>query len=126
MTLNDAPSAARSLGTAPSDAGACSSIAVAAHASSTITPPCPAARAFADVKATVPKSASANVRQRSPELVHADGASAIHSAEDTSGDAMKRRFVKDVFRVRFFSCTMTRWPLTVTFAEILLPGKTLS
>jgi hypothetical protein len=39
---------------------------------------------------------------------------------------MKRRFVKDVFRVRFFSCTMTRWPLTVTFAEILLPGKTLS
>jgi hypothetical protein len=39
---------------------------------------------------------------------------------------MKRRFVNEVFRVRFFRFTITSWPFTVTFAEILLPGKTLS
>ena len=81
---------------------------------------------MAELNATVPKSASGSVRQRNPRAVARDGASAIHSADDTSGAAMTSRFVNEVLRVRFFSCTVTSVPLTVTFAEIRLPGKIFS
>ena len=65
------------------------------------------------------------MRQR-PKVSQTDGASAIHSAEDTSGAAIVRTFVKLVLRVRFLTCTVTFVPFTLTAAESLLPANTFS
>jgi energy-coupling factor transporter transmembrane protein EcfT len=65
------------------------------------------------------------VRQK-PEIVHSDGASAIHSAEVRSGSDIFRCFVKAVCRVRFFTCTSTSVPFTTTLEVIVSPGRTFS
>ena len=77
------------------------------------------------LKLTFPKSVSGTVRQR-PDVSQTDGASAIHSAEDTSGAAIVRTLVKLVLRVRFWICTVTFVPFTLTEAESLFPAYTLS
>ena len=59
-------------------------------------------------------------------MSQADGASAIHSAEDTSGAAIVRVFVKLVFRVRFSNVSVTFVPFTFTDADTLFPGESLS
>ena len=74
---------------------------------------------------TVPKFVSGSTSQR-PKSSHADGASAIHSAEDTSGASMVSFRVKIVFRVRFRSRSETVWPVTVTVAEIRSPARIFS
>jgi hypothetical protein len=85
--------------------------------------PPPVAVAF--VKRTLPKSVSDTVRH-APEVVHSDGASAIHSADDVSGVAIRRTFVTTVFRVTLRTCIVTVCPLTLTDAEIVSPGRTVS
>ena len=59
-------------------------------------------------------------------MSHADGASAIHSAEDTSGAAIVRVFVKLVFRVKFLTVSVTFVPFTFTEAQTLFPAESLS
>jgi len=77
------------------------------------------------VNVTVPKFVKGNWVQR-PDAVHADGASATHSAVEVSGFDMPSVFVNFVFRVRFLIWTVTELPLTFTDALITLPGKTLN
>ena len=74
---------------------------------------------------TEPKFVSGTVRQK-PVTVHSDGASAIHSADDRSGVAIWRCLLKNVCRVRFFTCTSTSVPLMSTVEVILSPGKIFS
>ena len=74
---------------------------------------------------TVPKSVKGSWMQR-PDAVHADGASATHSADEVSGVDMLSVFVNFVLRVRFLICTLTEGPVTFTDALITLPGKTLN
>jgi len=81
--------------------------------------------ASAFVNPTLPKFVRVTVRQR-PYPSHADGASAIHSAEVTSGEGMESVFVNDVLRVRFLIVSVTFVPPTMTDAQSLLPGVTLS
>jgi hypothetical protein len=72
------------------DAGICplwSSIGVAVQAGSESVPTCRAAFADAPENVTVPKFARRSTRQ-SPAALHDDGASAIHSADATSGFAI--------------------------------------
>ena len=63
------------------------------------------------------------MRQRNQ--LHADGASAIHSADVRSGFANVSFFVNDVLRVRFFTCTSTVSAAT-TFTDVVItsPGST--
>lgn len=72
-----------------------SSIAVAVQALSRIVPLWPPAVAVAFVNVTVPKFASGSVVHE-PRSSQPDGASAIHSAEEASGDELRSVFVKDV------------------------------
>ena len=81
--------------------------------------------ANAFVNFTVPKSVKGSWMQR-PDAVHADGASATHSADEVSGVDMLSVFVNFVLRVRFLICTVTEVPVTFTEALITLPGKTLN
>ena len=76
-------------------------------------------------KSTEPKFASGNVVQR-PEPLHADGASATHSAEDRSGAAIFSFLFTTVWSVRLRSRIETVLPLTVTAAETVSPGLTAS
>ena len=57
---------------------------------------------------TEPKFASGSGLQSKPE--HDDGASAIHSAEETSGAFVKTFFVNLVCLVRLISCRVTTLP----------------
>ena len=68
--------------------------AVALQAGSPIGPEWPEPVADAPVNATVPKFASGSGRQP-PRPPHDEGDSAIHSAEDVSGDATVTVFVND-------------------------------
>ena len=72
---------------------------------------CPSLVALACEKPTVSKSVSAVSRQVF-SLEQIDGASAIHSAEEVSGAAMRRTRAKLVPRVRSRSLTVTLLPLT--------------
>jgi len=115
LTVNALPSGETSVGDAPAveDADALTSpkkrrargtswIGVGSHPGPVSVPPClfPSAAIFENV--TEPKFVSGTVRQK-PATVHSDGASAIHSADVRSGDAICRCLVKNVCRVRFFT-----------------------
>src|SRR5439155_1221834 len=76
-----------------------------------VTPAVVVALALANV--TVPKFESGSTRQR-PNESHADGASATHSADETSRAAIVSFFVKLVLRVRLAIFSVTAVPLTVT------------
>src|SRR5581483_7049602 len=88
-------------------------------------PPVPPESAETLVKLIVPKFVSGTTRQK-PKPPHSDGASAIHSAELTSGAAIVSFFVKVVWRVRFFTCTSTLVPLTTTLDVTVSPGISFS
>ena len=77
-------------------------------------------------KRTVPKSVRGDWWQSVPDVVQAEGASAIHSAEVVSGAAMWRTRLKVVLRVRLRMATVTWAPETVTEALIRSPGVTTS
>src|SRR5439155_23754816 len=100
-------------------------IGVGSHPGPVSLPPWlfPSAAIFVNV--TEPKFVSGTVRQK-PATVHSDGASAIHSAEVRSGDAICRCLVKNVCRVRFFTCTVTSVPFTSTVDVSLSPAKIFS
>jgi hypothetical protein len=91
---------------------------------SRIVPACPVTVANACVKETVPKFASGNGVQ-SPLESQDEGASAIHSADDKSGVAMRNFLMKFVRRVRFLIWSDTWVPLTLTDAVTTFPGKIL-
>ena len=57
---------------------------------------------------------------------HDEGASATHSADDTSGADIRSVFVSFVLRVRLLICSVTFVPLTLTDAAIALSWKTFS
>ena len=61
-----------------------------------------------------------------PLSPHADGASTIHSAELTSTCATCSWVANEVPRVRLARKSFTVWPETVTLAEIVSPGRTVS
>ena len=79
--------------------------------------------ALADESTVVPKSASGSVWQ-DVAVVQSEGASTIHSAELTSIEAALNHLVKELWRVRSASFSSTRWPTTVTEADIRSPGRT--
>ena len=79
----------------------------------------PPADALASVKVTLPKSASGRMRQFwscTDDESHSDGASAIHSAEETVGLDIGSCLLTVVCRVRLLIDTVTVWPLTATRA----------
>jgi hypothetical protein len=78
--------------------------------------------AVALLNVTVPKSVSGSVRYHLPS--HAEGASAIHSADETSGDDMCSVLVNPVPRVRSRRRTTTVCPDTDTDAETTSPART--
>ena len=85
---------------------------VAVQAESEIVPVWPLVEvAVALVKRTVPKSVSG--RMVVPPGVTAEGASAIHSADDVSGELIRRVFAKLLPVVRLRSFTVTLVPLTL-------------
>ena len=139
-TLNERPSADRSLGTAPMPGPSgsplpknrlvvpplISSIAVGVQVGSVIVPGCvfPIAAAFVNV--TLPNRVSGTGVQR-PLGVQFEGASAIHSAEDTSSCCVSVIVLENrVCRVRFFRLIVTVWPLTSTAALMRSPARILS
>jgi hypothetical protein len=136
-TGNDRPSALSAPGVAPAvdaefraakkpdELCGTSLIASLAHVVSLIVPGWLLAIDAARVNVTVPKFASGTIVHRPPE-VHADGASAIHSAELRSGAATCSAFVKLVLRVRFLIWTSTVVPLTFTDVVIWSPALTFS
>jgi hypothetical protein len=102
-----------------------SEIRVANHAESEIVPECPlVAAAVAFVNFIVPKSVSGSTLV--PPGVSAEGASAIHSAEETSGADIVSFFVNPASVVRLVSFSVTVVPFTLTDAEILSPAETFS
>src|SRR5438105_14812504 len=100
-------------------------MAVAFQAESAIVPVCPAATAEAPENVIVPKFVSGSVRQP-PKRLHADGASAIHSADETSGEAIRSFLAATVPRVTFLMRNETVWPLTLTEALTVSPGRMVS
>src|SRR3954454_8917695 len=100
-----------------------SSIGVVVQAESAIAPRWPwrvIAEAWA--KLTEPKSASGTVWQL-PPTTQLDGASTIHSADDVSGEDIRRKRIvlRPVVRLRM--ATRTSWPRTVTLAVMRSPGR---
>jgi hypothetical protein len=135
-TANAEPSLDNAVGTAPVEVGwdtakrpeapSISWIVVADQALSVTVPVWPSVVvADAFVNFTVPKSVKGSCIQR-PDVSHADGASATHSADEVSGVDMRSVFVNFVLRVRFLICKVTEVPVTFTDALITLPGKTLN
>ena len=101
-------------------------IATADHAGSEMVPVWPVALvALTLPKLVVPKSASGSARQP-PLSPHADGASTIHSAELTSTRATSSCLENVVPRVRSAMKSFTECPETVTLADIVSPGRTVS
>jgi hypothetical protein len=78
--------------------------------------------AVALLKPTVPKFASGSGWQL-PELSHWDGASAIHSALETSGLLIGNVFVADAPVVVSDNDTVTFVPLTVTLPDMWSPDE---
>jgi hypothetical protein len=135
-TANAEPSFDNAVGTAPVEAGwdaakrpeapSISWIVVADQVLSVIVPMWPSVVvADALVNFTVPKSVKGSWTQRL-DVLHAEGASATHSADEVSGADMSSVFVNFVLRVRFLICKVTEVPVTFTDALITLPGKTLN
>src|SRR5580658_7615714 len=123
LTVNDEPLADR----APGDAFASAAVAYmrpkagAASRVSALTwprplviePVWPPADTLAPVNVTLPKSASERMWQsRLADDRHRDGASAIHSAEETVGLLICRRLLNVVCRVRSLIEIVTVSPLT--------------
>jgi hypothetical protein len=96
-------------------------MANADQAGSEIAPVWPAAVALALTNVTVPKFARGSGTQK-PLRVQAEGASAIHSADETSGDFMVSFFVKTLSRVKLRIWTVTLRPETATLATMESPG----
>src|ERR1035438_9314889 len=92
---------------------------------SVIVPVCSPTVAVALENATFPKSVSASVSQ-ALELAQTEGASTIHSAEETSMAETRFVVVKRVPVLRSRILSVTSCPRTVTDAVISLPGYTLS
>ena len=95
-------------------------IAVASQFGLEIVPPTPLPFAKVRENTTEPKFVSSRLRQ--PSAPQAAGASAIHSADVTSGAVIGRCFVNDRRRVRFLIWTRTSSPSTTTLAVIRSPG----
>ena len=79
---------------------------------------------YAFLNATVPKLLIGSWAH-CPDELHSDGASTIHSAEETSGVRIVRVFSNVVPRVRSISAIVTCVPVTVTAASIWSPGRTV-
>src|ERR1700722_4258879 len=91
-----------------------------------IEPVRPPADALASVNVTLPKSASERMWQSWVEDErHRDGASAIHSAEETVGLLICSCLLNVVCRVRSLRETVTVSPLTATCAVSRSPGWTV-
>ena len=98
---------------------------VAVQAESDTVPAWPLAEvAEALENRTVPKSVRASTLV--PPGVTAEGASATHSADEMSGEAMVRVLVNDLPVVSFVSRSVTDVPLTFTDAEMRSPAETAS
>ena len=119
MTPNEEPSGESGVGVAfvAPELGSASVIAVGDHTGSEIVPAWPFAVAFATTNVTPPKFASGSTVHR-PMGVQAAGASATHSADDTSGvgDAMVRRF----WNVFFFCVTFVMRIVTLVLETATL------
>ena len=99
---------------------------VASHAGSLIVPDAAFAVAAALLNVTLPKLVKGTTWQR-PDLVQAEGASAIHSADDKSGGcATVTVFENRVRLVAFLRLNVTFDPLTRTAAVIRSPGRTFN
>ncbi len=135
-TENDDPSEDRSVGCAPpAELSAATSVTpppglsvtgCADHAESEIVPVCPDAVADALVNPTLPKFASVS-GWHPPAPSQCDGASAIHSAVETSGcvSVIVRFFVVLWPVVPSATVIVTAVPLTVTLLDMWSPGDTL-
>src|SRR4051794_1909955 len=111
---------------APSTPLLISSIRVGDQAGSEIVPGWALPIAAAFVKVTLPKRVNGNGVQR-PAAEQVEGASAIHSAEETSSVCVGVIVRENrVCRVRFFRLIVTVWPFTSTAALMRSPGRTLS
>src|SRR6476646_2696182 len=136
LTVNDEPLPER----APGDASACATVAyrrpklgLASSVSAltwpgtpVIEPVRPPAEALAPVNVTLPKSARDRMWQSWVEDDrHRDGASAIHSAEETVGLLICSCLLNVACRVRLLSETVTVGPLTATCALSRSPGRTV-
>ena len=136
VTVNDEPSPER----APGDASACAAVAyrrpkpgLASSVSAltwprplVIEPVRPLADALAPVNVTLPKLASERMWQSwLADERHRDGASAIHSAEETVGSLICSRLLNVVCRVRSLIETVTVALLTATCALSRSPGSTV-
>src|SRR5580692_10708281 len=136
LTVNDEPWPER----APGAAFACGAVAYsrpklgAASSLSALTwprplviePVRPPADALAPVNVTLPKSASERMWQSLlDDDRHRDGASAIHSAEETLGLLICSRLLNVACRVRSAREIVTVSPLTATCALNRSPGWTV-
>src|ERR1700722_3795037 len=91
-----------------------------------IEPVRPPADALASVNVTLPKSASERMWQSwLDDERHRDGASAIHSAEETVGLLICSCLLNVVCRVRSLIETVTVSSLTATCALSRSPGSTV-
>ena len=132
-TLNDEPLLERGPGDAfacadvaymrPKPWSASSVIALTAPRPLVIEPVRPPADALAPVNVTLPKSASDRTWQSwLDDETHRDGASAIHSAEETVGLLICSCLLNATCRVRSLRETVTVSPLTATCALYRSPG----
>ncbi len=97
--------------------------AAVCHAESEMVPVWPSVVvALAPENCTVPKSASESGVQSARLESHVDGASAIHSALDTSGSVACSVFVNEPPVVEFVSWMVTFEPSTVTLLVMWSPG----
>src|SRR4051794_23283752 len=101
-----------------------SCIAVADQAESEIGPVWPSAVAGASLNAIFPKSASGSVWQLSSEPWQAEGASAIHSADEVSGLSISSVLLKLLPVVLLVISIETWLPSTPTVVETVSPGLT--
>src|ERR1700751_4168218 len=135
-TLNDEPLLERAPGDAfasadvaymrPKPGLASRVIALTAPRPLVIEPVRPPADALAPVNVTLSKSASDKMWQsRLDDETHRDGASAIHSAEDTVGPLICSCLLNVVWRVRSLMEIVTVSPLTPTCALSRSPGCTV-
>src|SRR2546421_7576769 len=127
-TLNERPSAESAPGEAPeppADASGISRSGVATQPGSVIVPDTWFAVAAALLNVTLPKFVSGTTSQ-TPFGVQAVGASAIHSADETSRGCETVTVVENrVLLVAFLMLIVTFDPLTSTAAVTRSPGRTL-
>src|ERR1700761_2046359 len=90
-----------------------------------IVPVCPLESvALAEVNDTLPKFDSGSAVQLVAPLWHCDGASATHSAVETSGLLIVSVLLKDCPVVWLMIVSVTSWPFTVVVAVMWSPGRT--